>query len=111
MSILTLAGHDNFLLFVQVVFVALGVAAAALEGRWRLENVPQGPSAGLTAGGEVVESEDELVALVADVGRTVTVWRGLHHDFLVTFDLSFIGVQDLVERKERKPNFIKEKNV
>jgi len=39
-----------------VVFVALGVAAAALES-WRgLEDAPQGPRAGLTAGGEVVES-------------------------------------------------------
>lgn len=47
-SILTLAGHNNFLLSVQVVFVALGVAAAALEG-WRgLKDVPQGPSADLT---------------------------------------------------------------
>lgn len=44
-----LAGHNNLLLSVQVVFVALCVAAAALEGRWGFEDVPQRPSAGLTA--------------------------------------------------------------
>lgn len=89
------AGHNNFLLFVQVVFVDLGVTAAALEGRRRLENVPQGPSAGLAAGGEVVESEDELVALVADVGGTIPIRCGLHYNLLVAFNLAFIGIQDL----------------
>lgn len=75
--------------------MALGVAAAALKG-WRgLENVPQGPRAGLTAGGEVVESEDELVALVADVGGTLAVRRGLDYDFVIALALPFVGVQDL----------------
>lgn len=84
--------------------MALGVTAAALKG-WRgLENVPQGPSAGLAAGGEVVESEDELMALVADVGGTIAIRRGLHHNLLFTFNLAFIGVQDL--GKERKGNGI-----
>lgn len=84
--------------------MALDVAAAALEC-WRgLENVPQGPSAGLTAGGEVVESEDELVALVADVGGTITTRRGLHYNLLVTFILAFIGIQEL--GKEKKGNGI-----
>lgn len=46
---LTLAGRDNFFLLVQVVFVALVVAATAFEGRWGLENVPQGPRADLAA--------------------------------------------------------------
>lgn len=100
MSTLTPAGHNDFLLSVQVVFVALGVAAAALEGRRGFENVPQGPSAGLAAGGEVVESEDELVALVTDVRGTIPVWRGLHYNLLFTFNLAFIGVQDLRKEKE-----------
>lgn len=43
------AGHNNLLLSVQVVFVALCVATAALEGRRGLEDVPQRPSAGFTA--------------------------------------------------------------
>lgn len=51
--------------------MALGVAAMALEGRRGLENIPQGSSAGITAGGEVVERKDELVALVVDVSRTI----------------------------------------
>lgn len=82
--------------------MALGVAAAALEGRRGLENVPQGPSAGLAAGGEVVESEDELVALVADVGGSVAVRGGLHYHLLVTFTLTLVGVQDLGKSKEGK---------
>lgn len=85
--------------------MALGVAAATLEGRRGLENVPQRPSAGLTAGGEVVESEDELVALVADVGGTITIQRGLYYNLLVAFNLAFIGIQDL--GKEKKGNFIR----
>lgn len=48
LSILTFAGHNNFLLSVQVVFVALGVAAVALEGRRGPKDVPQGSSADLT---------------------------------------------------------------
>lgn len=100
---LTLARRDDLLFPVQVVFVALGVAAAALEGRRRLEDVPQRPGAGLTVGGEVVESGDELVALVADVGGTLAKWQGLH--FLVTFTLSLIGIQDL-EKEEGEDGFI-----
>lgn len=80
--------------------MALGVAAAALKGRRGLENMPQGPSAGLTAGGEVVESGDELVALVADVGGSIAVWAGLHYHLLVTFTLTLVGVQDLEKSKE-----------
>lgn len=65
--------------------------------------MPQGPSAGLAAGGEVVESEDELVALVADVGGTVTIRRGLHNNLRFTFYFTFVGVQDLgQERFERE---------
>lgn len=84
--------------------MALCVAAAALEGRRRLENVPQRPSASFAAGGEVVESDDELVALVADVRGTITIRCGLHHNLLSSFYLAFIGVQDLGKEK----NFIKD---
>lgn len=64
---LTFAGHNNFLLFVQMVFVTLNAAAAALKSRRWLENVPQGASADLAAGWEVVQSGYKFVALVADV--------------------------------------------
>lgn len=94
---LTFAGYNNLLLSVQVVFVALGVAAAALEGRRGLENVPQGSSTSLTAGGEVVESEDELVSLMADVGGTIAMRCLLDNNLLVSFTLGFIGIQDLEE--------------
>ncbi|MEQ2203328.1 hypothetical protein XENOCAPTIV_028669 [Xenoophorus captivus] len=80
-----------------VVFVVLGMAAAALKGRRRLEDIPQGPRADLTAGGEVVQGDDELVAFVADV-RGAFVGRGLHHGLLVTFALALIGIQDLKEK-------------
>lgn len=82
-----------------MVLVALGVAAAALERRRRLEDVPQGPRAGLAAGREVVEREDELVALVADVGGTLAVRRGLRCRLLVTLALALVGVQDLGGKK------------
>lgn len=72
--------------------MALGVAAAALEGRRGLEDVPQGAGADLTAGREVVEGEDELVALVANVGGSFPERRGLHHDLLVAFNLAFVSV-------------------
>lgn len=101
-SVLTLAGHDDFLLPVQVVLVALGVAAAALEGGRGLEDVPQGAGADLAAGREVVEGGDELVALVADVRGPVAERRGLHHDLLIAFDLAFVRVQDLRKNNGRR---------
>lgn len=80
--------------------MALGATAAALKG-WRgLENMPQGPSAGLAAGWEVVQSDYELMALVADVGGTFAKCRWLNCDLLIPFDLAFIGIQDLW--KERR---------
>lgn len=79
--------------------MALGVAAAALERRRRLEDVPQGPRAGLAAGREVVEREDELVALVADVGGALAVRRGLRRRLLLTLALALVGVQDLGGKK------------
>lgn len=91
----TFAGSNNFFFFVHVVFVALSVAAAALQGRRRLEDVPEWPRAGLTAGREVIQSRDELVALVADVGGTLPKWQRLSRKLLVTFNFSFISIQDL----------------
>lgn len=89
-----------------MVFVALGVAAPALKGRRWLEDMPQWSSAGLTARREVIESEDELVALVADVGGAVTERRWLHCDLLVPLALTFIGIKDLErEREERAYSF------
>lgn len=86
-----------------MVFVTLNAAAAALKGRRWLENVPQGASADLAAGWEVVQSEYKLVALVADVWGSFTEWRGLHYNLLITFNLAFIGIQDLGEGKK---NFV-----
>ena len=76
--VLTLTRGNDLLLSIQVVFVALGVAAAALESRRRLEDVPEGPRARLAAGGEVVECGDELVTFVANVGCALTRRQGLH---------------------------------
>lgn len=95
MSTLTLARNNNFLLLVQMVLVALGVAAAALQGRRGLEDVPQGAGTDLAAGREVVEGGDELVTLVADVHGSFTKRRLLHHDLLIAFNLAFVSVQDL----------------
>ena len=50
----TFARSNNVLLFVEVVFVALDVAAAALQGRGRLEDVPQRLGARLAVGREVI---------------------------------------------------------
>lgn len=75
--------------------MALGVAAAALEGRRGLEDVPQGAGADLAAGREVVEGEDELVALVANIRGSFSKRRLLHYDLLIAFDLAFVSIQDL----------------
>lgn len=80
--------------------MALGVAATALEGRRGFKNIPQGPGADLTAGREVVESEDELMALVRDEGGAIHKRPRIHCHLLITFNLAFIGIQDL--GKERK---------
>lgn len=85
--------------------MALDVAAAALKSRRGLEDVPQGPSARLAAGGEVVEGDDELVAFVADVGGAVAERRGLYRDLLVTLALAFRRVQDL-ETEQKKGGVI-----
>lgn len=57
--------------------------------------MPQRPSASLTARGEVIESEDELMAFMVDVGGAIAIWRGLHYNLLFTLTLAFIGIQDL----------------
>lgn len=75
--------------------MTLDMAAAALEGRRRLKDVPQRPGARLAARGEVIEREDELVALVADVGGALAEGRGLHEDLLIALALALVGVQDL----------------
>lgn len=64
MDSFTFAGGDDVLLLVQVVLVALDVAAATLQCWRRFEDVPQRLGAGLAVGGKVVECGDELVAFV-----------------------------------------------
>jgi len=92
---LTSARSDDLLLAVQVVLVTLGVAAAALEGLRRLEDVPQRPRARLAVGREVVERGDELVALVGHVGRPLAQRHRLRGKLLLPLALTFVGVQDL----------------
>lgn len=76
-----------------MVFVALDVATAALEGwRW-LEHVPQWFGAGLAVGGEMVERRDELVSFVADVAGFLSHGQRLH--FLLFLTLTLVSVQDL----------------
>ncbi len=48
----------------------------------------------------MVERQDELMAFVADVGGSITVWRGFHHNFLSAFNLTFISIQDLEDGKD-----------
>lgn len=43
----------------------------------------------------MIEREDELMALVADVGGAIAIWRGLHYNLLISLTLAFIGIQDL----------------
>lgn len=89
----TFAGRDDVLLLVQVVFVALDVAAAALEGGRGLEDVPERFGAGLAVGGEVVEGGDELVAFVGQAVGLVSLWDGLQVRLLPA--LALVGIQDL----------------
>lgn len=76
--------------------MALGVAATALQRRRRLEHVPQGPRACLTARRQVVESGDKLVTLVRDVGGALARQRRrLYRKLLLPLGLALIGVKDL----------------
>lgn len=90
-----LARHNHFLFSVQMVLMALDMAASALERGRRFEDVPQRTGTGLAARREVVQSGDELVALVVDVRQTLAVRHRLHRRLLITFALTFVGVQDL----------------
>lgn len=92
---LTFARRDDLLLLVHVVLVALDVAAPALQGRRRLEHVPQWLGACLTVGGEVVQRGDELVALVADVAGLLSDGQRLHGKLRLLFALSLVGVKNL----------------
>lgn len=71
------------------------MTAAALDGRRGLEDVPQGLVASLTVGGEVIESDNKLVAFVADEIVPVDVGSGFHCGFLLSFALAFVVVEDL----------------
>lgn len=98
MDTFTFARGDDVLLLVQVVFVALDVAAATLQ-RWRrLEDVPQRLGAGLTVGGKVVECGDELVSFVWEAVGFVTLWHRLHVGLLPAFSL--VGIENLYEEEE-----------
>lgn len=84
---LTFARGNNILLLVQMVLVALDVAAAALQGWRRLEHVPQRFGACLTVRGEMVEGGDELMAFVGQAVGLVTLRNTLHVRFLPTLTL------------------------
>lgn len=89
----TFARGDDVLLLVQVVLVALDVAAATLQ-RWRrLEDVPQRLGAGLAVGGKVVQRGDELVAFVRQTVCFVALRHRLHVGLLPAFSL--VGIQNL----------------
>lgn len=89
----TFARSNNVLLFVEVVLVALDVAAATLQGRRRLEDVPQRLGTGLTVGGEVIQRGDELVAFVWETVGFVALRDRLHVRLLPA--LSLVGIQNL----------------
>lgn len=93
MSSVTFAGGDDVLLFVQVVLVALDVAAATLQRWGRLKDVPQRLGAGLAVGGKVVERRDELVAFVWKTVGFVALRHRLHVGLLPAFSL--VGIQNL----------------
>lgn len=90
----TFAWGDDLLLLVEVVLVALDMAAPALQCRRRLEHMPQGLGARLTVGGEVVERGDELVALVGQAVGLVALRESLHVRLLPALPL--VGIQDLI---------------
>lgn len=91
----TFAWGDDLLLLVHVVLVALDVAAPTLQGRRRLEHVPQRLGARLTVGGEVVERGDELVAFVADVAGLLPDGQWVHGKLGLLLALAFVSVKNL----------------
>lgn len=80
--------------------MALLVAAAALEGRRRLEDVPERLGAAVAVGREVIQRGDELVAFVWETVGFVSLRDGLN-DVRVFPALSLVGVQDLNEQRKR----------
>lgn len=92
---ITFARSNDVFLLVHVIFVAFDVAAPALQGGWRLEDVPQRLGARLAVGGEVVKCWDELVALVADVTGLLSNRQRLHWKLRLFFALAFIGIENL----------------
>lgn len=80
--------------------MALDVAAAAFQGMWRLEDVPQGLGAGFAVGREVVERGDELVTFVGQTVGLVALRDRLHVRLLPALPL--IGIQDLKGGDERE---------
>lgn len=97
MEEITFARGDDVLLLVQVVLVALDVAAATLQRRRRLEDVPQWLGTGLAVGGKVVERGDELVPFVGETVGFVALRHRLHVGLLPAFSL--VGIQNLYEGK------------
>lgn len=89
----TFARSNDVLLFVKVVFVALHMAAPTLQGRRRLEDVPQRLGTRLAAGGEVVEGGDELVALVGQTVGLIPLRSRLHFRLLPALPL--VGIKNL----------------
>ena len=89
----TFARGDNVLLFVKVVLVALDMAAATLQGGWRLKNVPQWLGAGVAVGREMIQCGDEFMALVGKAVGLVPLRNCLHVHLLPA--LSLIGIKNL----------------
>ena len=90
---LTFTGSDDVLLPVQVVFVALDVAAAALERRRGFEDVPQRVGTGLAVGGEVVVGGDELVTFMGQAVGLIALRHGLQVRLLPA--LALVGLPAL----------------
>lgn len=89
--------------------MAFDVAAPALQGGWRLEDVPQRLGARLAVGGEVVKRWDELVALVADVTGLLANRQRLHRKLGLFFALAFIGIENLEKEIVSAPLLSSEK--
>ena len=86
--------------------MALDVAAAALQGVRRLEDIPQGLGAGFTVGREVVERGDELVTFVGQTVGLVPLRDSLHVRLLPALPL--VGIQDLKRGDKRESVSIKQ---
>lgn len=80
--------------------MALDVAAAALQGWWGLEDMPQGLGTGLAVGGEVVKRGDELMTFVGQTVGLVPLRDSLHVRLLPALPL--VGIQDLKRGDKRE---------